>query len=95
MIYGQLPNKSPERRNRNIIKTVNLVPLYHMTCRQLNQTHIQYDDIFYKSLNIEKVLLIGQSIKIEKANSHRGIAMVNVKMQDTTGICTVSFYFDE
>lgn len=59
MIYGQLPNKSPESKTRNFIKSVNADPLYHLNCWQVGRSRIVYDDVYYQTILLWKIVLIG------------------------------------
>jgi hypothetical protein len=95
MRYGQLPGRSPEGKSRNYIKCVNADPLYHINCLQINKTKILYDDIYYQTILISKIFLIGQVVHCEKVVSQRGMSMINTRIKDSTGACNVSFYFSE
>jgi len=95
MIYGQLPGRSPESKSRNYVKSINADPLYHLNCLQINRSRIIYDDIYYQTILLSKIFLIGQIIHYEKSISPRGIVMINTRIKDSTGVCSVSFYFKE
>ncbi len=65
MIFGQLPGRSPEGKNRSIIKSINQTPLYHMTCLQLSKAKLHYDDVIYQNSVISKVAVIGRIMQYD------------------------------
>lgn len=95
MIHSQLPTRSPEGKARNYVKSVNCEPLYYMSCLQLGGTKLVYDDVTYRGVVVSRAIVVGQVVQFERATSQRGVAMVNVRLQDSTGKCSISFYYKE
>lgn len=92
MIFGQLPGKSPEKKTRSVIKALSGNAVYHLSCLQLNKMRLVYDDTYYQNCPVSKAVLIVQIIQFEKGQSPRGMAILNLKVKDSTGKAIVTFY---
>ena len=95
MIFGQLPGRSPEGKIRSMIKSINQVPLYHMTCLQLSKMKLHYDDVIYHNSIISKAVIMGRIIHHDQSTSARGLPVINIMIEDSTGRCLISFYHSQ
>lgn len=84
MIFCQMVVNSPSSRERTP-DTTSTSNVLHLTARQLTQTRIHNDDIRYHKLLLTRVVLLGQLMSAEKETSQRGMAMISVRIQDSTG----------
>jgi len=66
-----------------------------MSCLQLSNVKLHYDDVTYQKKNIEKIIIIGRIIHFDKGTSTRGMAMLNIKIEDSTGRALIAFYYSQ
>lgn len=66
-----------------------------MLCSQLSKLKIHHDDITYNKKEITKIIVLGMVINCDKKMSPKGLVMINVRVKDSTGIVSLSFYFDD
>jgi hypothetical protein len=95
MIFGQLPGRSPEGKVRSLVKSINQTPLYHMTCLQLSKVKLHYDDVVYHNSIISKAVVMGRIMHYEQSVSARGLPVIDLRVQDSTGRCLISFYHSQ
>jgi hypothetical protein len=95
MIFGQLPGRSPEGKVRSMVKSINQTPLYHMTCLQLSKARLHYDDVVYQDSIISKAVVMGRIMHYEQSVSVRGLPVINLRVEDSTGRCLIAFYHSQ
>jgi hypothetical protein len=52
--------------------------------KKLNKLQIYYDDVVMNKKKIAKIILLGKIVEYSKATSPRGMAIIKIKVQDTT-----------
>jgi hypothetical protein len=69
------------------------MPLLHFTCRQLSQLRLHNDDVLFRCLAVQRIIAIGRVVKLEKGTSPRGMALLIVKITDSSGIASISIQY--
>ena len=66
-----------------------------MTCKQLSKVSLKYDDAVYRFKPLSKFIVAGKVLSFQKDTSPRGMAVLNIRLEDSTGICRIMVYFKE
>ena len=92
MIYGQLSGRSPEKAIHRDVGRENLPGLAYLTCMQLKETSLRYDEVRYQGKVIDRVVVVGIIVSSEQVTSPRGMAMINLTLKDESAYITIGFY---
>ena len=55
-----------------------------MTCKQIKMFEIKYDDIIYKNVKIQKIIICGRIISIWNGKSPQGNNLLYLRFRDST-----------
>ena len=66
--------------------------MLHLTASQLSRARIHTADVRYLNPPLSTVLLLGQLLSATRETSERGMAMLSLRVQDSTGRFVVKVY---